>query len=279
MSKNVIYQYWNGSAPNDAVKAGQKNMKKYAEYIGAEYMFETDPPFHGGTCSLKKKYNALRPVYDDIFLDYDNVLFADLDVFTVDGITENIFEEDIKHIGICQEPLQPHLRSLPRVSNNSLISLHNDNIWAKAVKDRYNIEVNRDSENRPLVYNSGVVVFTNEGLIKARSNFVQFEDHINHLKSVGLHSFYLSDQTYYQTMLYASGVDFKILDYKWNSQLHWIRGDTLKVGDGRTLDTNFVHVQISGADNWGEEEHYRMVNFPKFLWNIPTEFDLGDYNV
>lgn len=272
--KTCIYQYWYGSKPSAAVRAGRDNMKEYANKIEATYLYETDPPFFGGECSLKMKYSALRPIYDDKFLEYDKVMYIDLDVFSVDGKTENIFEQDIKHIGICEEPLQPELREQNGMAANSSICTQNDNIWASAVKKKYGMDVNRDIKGRPLVYNSGVIVLTKEGILAAREKFTQFEEHIQHLRSNNLSGFYLSDQTYYQTMLHSSGVDFKIMDYKWNSQIHWLRKPHLKVADGRTEDTNFVHVQITGAGQWGKDEHYRMVNLPTSMWNIPTKFNL-----
>lgn len=268
MPKTIIYQYWFGSKPLPGTMAGKRNMEQYAKRIGADYLFATDPSFFGGPCSLMKKYHALRPVYDDMFLEYDQVLYADLDVFAVDGCNENIFEEDVKHVGICTEPLQPELRSIKRQTG---ICLKNDNAWAAAVKHIYNEDVNRDNQNRPLIYNSGVVLFTKEGLIESRQKFTQFEKHITQLKSNRLSGFYLSDQTYYQTMLHVSGVDFKVLDNKWNSQIHFTdpTPGELQLVDTRTKNTNFVHVQIRGADHWDADAHFRMVNLPPEDWNIP----------
>jgi|TARA_B100000242_G_scaffold264587_1_gene212196 lipopolysaccharide biosynthesis glycosyltransferase len=266
--KTAIYQYWYGSKPKESANAGKKNMKAYANKIGADYIFETDPKFYGGPCSLEKKYSALRPIYDDMFLKYDKIMYVDLDVFVTDKCTENIFDEDIKHIGICEEPDQPKLRT-QNVSANTYINNLNDNVWAKAVKDKYGCDVNRDSIGRPLVYNSGMIVITNDGLIEARKKFIPFQNHIDHLMSAGLRQFYLSDQTYYQTMMYVSGVDFKILDCKWNSQIHYLRKNGNKtVNDCRKENTNFVHVQIAGADDKDENAHWRMVNLPVSLWNI-----------
>ena len=71
--KTAIYQYWYGSKPKESANAGRKNMEAYANKIGADYIFETDPKFYGGPCSLEKKYSALRPIYDDMFLKYDKV--------------------------------------------------------------------------------------------------------------------------------------------------------------------------------------------------------------
>lgn len=267
--KTLIYQYWYGSPPKESALAGKQNMEEYANRIGSEYLFEYNPKFYGGPCSLEKKYSALRPIYDDMFLEYDKVMYLDLDVFAVDQCTNNIFEEQIEYIGICPEPDQPRLRSIPGIMANGLINTNNDNRWANAVKDKYGTEVNRDSEGRPMVYNSGVVVFTKQGLIQAREKFTQFDQHINYMRSVGLSGFYLSDQTYYQTMMVGSGVDFTILDPKWNSQIHYLR-DTHppRVNDCRTPETNFVHVQISGADHLDTDAHRRMVNLPVTLWNI-----------
>lgn len=273
--KNAIYQYWFGDEPRESALVGQANMKKYAKMVGADYIYYRDPEFFGGPCERQKMYSSGRPIYDDAFLQYDKVMYIDMDIFAVENCTENIFEEDIKHIGICPEIDQPRLRDTSGSSNNSYINNKNDNKWADVVKKEYNVSVNRDSKNRPLVYNAGMMIYTREGLIQARKKFTQFQKHIDYMKRAGFSGFYLSDQTYYGTMLHVSGVDFKMLDTKWNSQLHWIRnGNSKSVNDRRKPDTNFVHVQISGADDWGESEHYQMVNLPPSLWNIPTEFDL-----
>ena len=96
--KTAIYQYWYGSKPKESANAGRKNMEAYANKIGADYIFETDPKFYGGPCSLEKKYSALRPIYDDMFLKYDKVMYVDLDVFVTDKCTENIFEEENKFL-------------------------------------------------------------------------------------------------------------------------------------------------------------------------------------
>ena len=40
--KTVIYQFWDGKV-RDSVHAGVANMKKYAKYVGADYVFEDNP--------------------------------------------------------------------------------------------------------------------------------------------------------------------------------------------------------------------------------------------
>lgn len=266
--KNLIYQYWYGSEPRESALAGRDNMKAYAEKIGAEYRFERDPDFFGPSCAgLEKKYSACRPIHDDSFLEYDNVLYVDLDVFVTEKCDENIFNQDIKHIGICEEPLQPYLRTLNATTNNSICS-RNDKLVSSVLEQKYGQGLLLDSESRPRVFNSGVVVFTNEGMRQAREKFTPFAEHINYYRSKGLPAFYLSDQNYYRAMMCVSGVDFKIMDYKWNSQIHYVRGQHLRVADGRQDKANFVHVQISGADDMNSEAHYRMVNKPVSEWNI-----------
>lgn len=278
--KNLIYQYWYGSNPRESALAGKENMQNYAKKIGAEYKFEIDPPFHGPPCrGLERKYSACRPIHDDTFLEYDNVLYADLDVFVTERCDENIFEEDIKHIGICEEPLQPYLRTISSSVNTS-INNKNDNRLSTVLEEKYGKGLYKEEKFpfAPKVFNSGVVLFTNEGLVQARENFVPFGEHIEFVQSSGLPSFYWSDQNYYRSMMCVSGVDFKIMDYKWNSQIHYVRGEELKVADGRTQETNFVHVQISSADDMDKEAHRRMVNLPISEWNINDKIR-GSFNV
>lgn len=278
--KTAIYQYWYGSKPRASALAGSENMKNYAERIGAEYIFAHDPPYYGPSCNgLERKYSALRPIYDDEFLKYDKVLYVDLDVFATDNWTENIFEEDIKHIGICEEPLQPYLRTLNNVAANSSISNQNDNKVSNVLKNKYGKELLREEKFpfAPRVFNSGVVLFTREGLIAAREKFIPPGKHIQLYQQNGISGFYLSDQNYYRAMMVVSDVDFKIMDYKWNSQIHYVRGNELKVADGRTALTNFVHVQISGADSMDADAHRRMVNLPVSEWNINNKIK-GVYN-
>ena len=94
MVKNLIYQYWLGT-PGDAVKYGVENMRTYAERIGAEYQFKTNPRWAQEYTDIPQYYNAFEPIWGKRFEEYDNILFADTDVFAVEGLQESIFDQDI----------------------------------------------------------------------------------------------------------------------------------------------------------------------------------------
>ena len=89
--KNLIYQYWDGAVRN-SVHAGVNAMKAYASRIGADYIFEDNPKYiHDRRFgNYSPHYGAFKPVFESPYNEYDNVLFADTDVFPVNGLKENI---------------------------------------------------------------------------------------------------------------------------------------------------------------------------------------------
>ena len=109
--KNLIYQYWDGDLTPGCI-AGTKSMKKYANRIGAKYLFEHSPRFVTNLGLYSPHYGSFKPVYDESFHVYDNVLFTDTDVFPVDDLEENVFDNFTADVGSCTEPDQPYLRSI-----------------------------------------------------------------------------------------------------------------------------------------------------------------------
>src|SRR5210317_734580 len=124
---NLIYQFWSGQVPFYA-RESSKAIKAYAEMIGAEYRFDDNPkPLPVPNAEY---LNCFRPILDESFQEYDNVLFLDMDIFPREGITESIFDLSIKGIGICEEPQQPDLRESAKGPINSRA----DNRWASVLK-------------------------------------------------------------------------------------------------------------------------------------------------
>ena len=187
--KNLIYQYWDGKIL-PGCQAGVDNMKAYAARIGADYLFEHNPRFVTNLGQYSPHYGAFKPIYDEKFHKYDNILFADTDVFVVDRLEENIFENFDADIGICTESFQPKFRT----KSTGQISSTNDEKWASAVKAKWNAEMQRTPEGLLKVYNSGVVLYSNKGLLKAKEKFIPFTEYVNLIKSTGLGSFYTCDQ-------------------------------------------------------------------------------------
>ena len=263
---NLIYQYWLGK-PGIAVQAGIDNMRAYAERIGAEYRFVKDPRWAGGVCDIPAYYNAFEPIYNEDFWKYDNVMFADTDVFAVEGLEENVFDQDIEYIGICDEP---H-KEISHLKTKSHINTRNDEIWAKLMKEQYGYDMPRNEAGNLKIYNSGVVVYTNKGLRRAYDRFVGFQGYINNVRRAGLPKFYSIDQNYLHAMLLVGEMNHTTMHNGWNSYVHF-DGDSKTtphaVIDTRTEETKLVHVQLRGADDQDAAWHDIVVNRPVKEWKL-----------
>lgn len=265
---NLIYQYWLGS-PGIGVSAGRENMRSYADRVGAEYRFATNPTWASTLCSAPEYYNAFEPVYnDDDFGEYDKIMFVDTDVFAVDGLEDSIFDVDISHIGFCSEP---H-KELSHLTASSAINTKADERHASAVKAHYGVDVHRNAAGNPHVFNSGVVVYTKEGREFARQHWPAFQRYIDVMRKSGLPKFYSLDQPYMHAAVAVSKMPYTLLPSGWNSYVHYdgeSKTSPRAVIDTRTSDTKFVHVQLRGADDHDAAWHRTVVNQPVSEWALP----------
>lgn len=268
---NLIYQYWDGPV-RESCKAGVENMKAYAERIGAEYIFEDNPQFlkkHFGYNfgQYSPHYGAFKPVFDKSFDKYDKILFCDTDVFAVDGLTHNIFDEFTGEIGICNEPFQPKQRKITL----GRITSAQDERWAKLVKRKWFTEVPRTDEGLVEVFNTGMVLYTKEARIKARNTWSDPLEYVNACRQEGLDSFYTCDQPYLHAMMFVNNFDVQRMHNGWNSYIHYTRDINHAdryLCDWRNKSTKFVHVQFAGADNLDAKTHWKIVNLPREQWGI-----------
>ena len=265
--RNLIYQYWDGNIL-PGVTAGSECMKEYAARIGAEYLFELNPRFVTNLGSYSPHYGSFKPIYTDSFHEYDNVLFTDTDVFPVDGLEENVFENFTAEMGICTEPFQPEQRKkIPGQISGAM-----DEKWAKVIKSHWGANMPRTPEGLLKVYNSGVVMYSNKGLKAARERFVPFKEYVDIIKSSGVSNFYTADQNYVHAMLTVAKMDYVELHPGWNSFIHPYHIDAsktaTKINDSRTEDTKFVHIQLRSADHWDAATQHRIANLPQSEWNI-----------
>lgn len=275
--KNVIYQYWDGDVRPSA-QYGSDCMREYSERIGADYIFETNANF-GKRYNLGRMspyYGCFKPVFDDKFLEYDNVLFADTDVFPVSNLETNIFDSFTGELGMADEPLQPKYRSM----NLGMHTSQTENTWANAVTNAYGARLPTDEKGRYKVYNSGVVLYSNQGLRKCREQFAPFKEYTDLMSKVGLFGkVYSTDQGYLHAMAFSMDIDFQQLDNEWNRYITYdptakpIFGRR-KVVDPRTPDTKMVHVQMRGADNMNNDWHYRVVNEPLERWGTNNKGEI-----
>ncbi len=150
--KNLIYQYWVGRMEPMAFE-GKKAMEEYAKLIGAEYRFDKDPKFIAKMTAHASHMSALRPVFDSEFHTYDKVMYIDLDIFPVDGLTENIFECDTGEMALCEEIHQPEMRN--KIEGKPEL----EQKWARLVKEQFNVEMPKTENNLYRVFNSGLVIY------------------------------------------------------------------------------------------------------------------------
>ena len=265
--RNLIYQYWDGDLRPGGI-AGTTNMRAYAERIGADFLFEHNPRFVTNLGGYSPHYGSFKPIYTDSFHEYDNVLFTDTDLFAVEGLEESIFDNFNAEMGICVEPLQPLLRK----NSGGMITSALDERWAAVVEARWKVKMPRTPEGLLKVYNSGVVLYSNAGLKKAKERFVPFKEYVDLINSTkGLISFYTADQNYLHAMLQVAHMDYVEMDNGWNSFIHFIKDPKTnkKVpNDTRTKDTKFVHIQMAGADHFDAEKLDRITNLPKEEWKL-----------
>jgi hypothetical protein len=263
--KNIIYQYWSGNPPK-ICEASTANIKEYADRIGAVHKVDYNPTFSlpGGSA---KYYGALRPIYDNLFHEYDNVLFLDMDIFAVDGLEENIFDQGVKEFGICTEPHKIPIRK----KRTSGISAAEDSRWDEHLYQHYGKRMPRDENGDIKIYNTGVVLYTNAGLKKARDTFVTPAEYIKVVSGANLHGFYINTEQPYLHSQAAIHLKITEMHNGWNSYIHWGEKKTepRDITDTRTPETKFIHMQLRGHRDDDRDTYYRITNLPVKDWNLP----------
>jgi len=264
--KNLIYQVWAGEL-RPGCKHSSKLMKAYADKIGADYRLDIDPNIASAVCDVPMYFEWLNPMLDDSFLEYDNVLVVDLDVFpTID--CRNIFEETYLDVGICTEPFQGKYRASTTIGGH--IGIANDEKWSKSVQKQYKIDLPRDDDGYLKVYNAGMVLFSNKGLRKCREKFEPFQQYIDYMRTQKLGRFYTVDQNYFHVMM-CKHLDYTEMSNEWNCYIHYIRGPlglTEPIHDGRGPDPQFVHIQLSGADFFNAGQLDLITNSAQEYWDL-----------
>jgi len=281
--KALIYQFWEGPKMSIGNQAGTELMAEYAKKIGVEYQFERNPSWPENARVQRQNlgpynphYGAFKPLFDSAYDNYDYILFCDTDIIPLThsrlNPRKNIFAEfmGLRHeqveskqpltdLWISEEWMQPQLRA---EHNMGGINNQNDIKWSHIVESAYGSKIPTDNRGRPRVFNSGVVLYSAQGRQWAQENFVDFKEYCDLMRSRSLPPFYQGDQNYLNAMMTA-GMNWSIMPYKWNSQMFFkpgTTGDNRPVSDYRLKDTQFVHLQQRGADNWDKERIVETVN-------------------
>lgn len=249
----LIYQYWIGDIPAYA-QASQDAFRDYAQRIGADYRFDHNPTFSRNKYAAY--FTALRPIFDEEFHTYERVLFVDMDVMPRADLSESIFDLPVHHLSMVEEIDQPTRREAMDPTSGGRISAANDRKWAKLVRRIWRIDVPKDAEGRPRVYNSGVVLYSQAGLRILRKQLPKPVVYQFFVRLARLPRFYKLDQNYLGAFLKHRKLGFSPLPPEWNSQvisLHNADGQDALI-DERTENTKFVHVQHSGRNQMDYQE-------------------------
>ena len=116
--KYLLLQHWDHpDRLGELEKLSKDNMMKYAKQCGADYQLITGTPFHPSLSAPCQKCHMISEEFDV----YDVVVMTDLDMFTVPGIQENIFETTGygRHYGIQEILVKGLKRRFPRLGDPS----------------------------------------------------------------------------------------------------------------------------------------------------------------
>jgi len=115
MKKNIILQHFDGEL-RELDKFSIKNIKAYANLIGADYELITGKPFRKHLTSPCQKVYCIDKHWDN----YETVLMLDIDVFVRKNLQTNIFEIPGNGIhGSTQSKLKEKLIKLGKIKSNN----------------------------------------------------------------------------------------------------------------------------------------------------------------
>ena len=233
--KTAILQYYIGDGPlPEYVKISVAKFTQYAKLHGCDYIFDTKPKLN----PTNPYFEHLRILYTPDFEKYDKVLYLDVDIIP-EVMEENIFDEEIKDIGAIPESSQP----------GRIGPIGNDRPGKqqkyKMACAEFNIPtaVPTSVSSTMLMFNTGVLLWSKEGILKARDTFMDWP--VWNKKFTGDKRFSNQmelDQTY-STGQIVQHLDYTELDYKWNSS------PRIKFHEGKApKNMNFVHYTSKKKD-------------------------------
>jgi len=114
---NIILQHWSGDLTEIATLS-LANVARYAKRLGVDYEFLRGDVFHPTLSPPCQKLHMLSEDFDE----YDMVVMFDADVFTREGMTENVFT-DVEGIG-RHNKIQGQLHHKLKQKHPELASLH-----------------------------------------------------------------------------------------------------------------------------------------------------------
>ena len=234
MSKNLIVQYWIGKE-EPYIQISKRKFQEYAERHGADYEYTNRL-----TWATEPYFENLKVIYSQKYEEYDKILYVDVDVIP-DNMEENIFDVDVKDIGMVPEYRAEGMNADPLFMTPSLYNAYGSACtrWGLSVTRPYSVKAPY------LMFNSGVILWTKKGRKKARERFGQW---LKWNRDFAMHRHICLDQPYINAMV-TNHLDYTELPLKWN---HFPR---FRFYEGQCPeDINFIHY-TGGKKQFIEELH------------------------
>jgi len=240
--RNVIFQYMITSKATDTrgdIKGrnrsslyqecagiSRESFEIYADKIGVEHIY-SDERVHtkGHECSTSLLHECLRIIYDPMFDEYDDLLFADTDI--VVNTEDNIFElcntgADV--YGVLESDFVTHSGGGYNAWDNK-----NSDAW-RDIQLKWKANdcpiVPTSPPNRPskvTMMNTGFMVWTKEARLRARELFGSWEEWCYGEPIV--HMCATNDQPYISANLMKHGFKIGTIDTTWNDSPHYATED------------------------------------------------------
>jgi lipopolysaccharide biosynthesis glycosyltransferase len=165
--RNLIVQYYDQKPLPKWAEISKNKFKIYADKVKADYLFYDEMEF----CPEVPYFENLNIVYNERFMDYNNILYVDVDVIP-ENMEENIFDELIEDIGMIPEYKPVGMNADP------FHMLPNVEMEFRKQCFRIGAPVKRPASARApyLMFNSGVMLWSREGRMKARKRFGWWKD-------------------------------------------------------------------------------------------------------
>jgi len=160
--KTLVYQYFDRELPVWA-KISKERFEAYARMHGADYEFKNALNYTGNPY-----FEHLELVYDQRFLDYDRILYVDMDVIP-ENLETNIFERPVNDVGLIAEKLYDGMSEIP-----FFVTKFAQSNYKKCLR-KFGLPEYKTSSGSEVIFNSGVILWTRNGLIKARKHFMDWK--------------------------------------------------------------------------------------------------------
>ena len=238
MSNNVIFQYmivsdavdarggikgWDGTRSSlykDVADISRTSFEEYAKKIGATHIYSDERvATKGHGCSTSLLHECARVWLDPMFDQYDNLLFVDTDI--VVNTEENIFdvmESGAEVYGVLESDFVTAdgggYNSWDSNEENYMnfcrkFELHDCPIVPVMPPNR---------KSKLMIMNTGVVLWTKEARLRARNEFMNWEDWCY---TGDFHMSIMNDQPYISAQLMKHDFDVETIDTTWNDSPHY----------------------------------------------------------